>query len=265
MSLGKDLSSARERKGLTIQQVKESTQIDIRYLKALEKEELSILPDKEIALSYLDTYGSFLNLEVKDLTSQFNKLWSDTNTAKDFLKESLADKQQKSVFQSYKNIFLIASVAILIAISIFTFGAKPDKQTNENPNTIANNPSPEATEPKLQSDKEDISDANTPASSNETINQEINDKPVGAILPANIAIEVAAIRGDCWLEVTVDGKLALYRLVKVGEEPLQFTGTQEINILIGNAAAVDMTFNGESLGPLGTEGQVVRKVLKNLD
>ena len=41
----------------------------------------------------------------------------------------------------------------------------------------------------------------------------------------------------------------------------EFRGAQQLRFTFGNAAAVDVSCNGKALGPLGSEGQVVSRVL----
>lgn len=74
-------------------------------------------------------------------------------------------------------------------------------------------------------------------------------------------VEIIPSRGDCWIEVRVDDELVLYRMVYMGEDSMVFKGTKKIDILLGNAAAVDIIQNGESFGALGNEKQVVRRII----
>lgn len=74
MSFGNELKSAREAQALSIQDV--ATRIKIRgdYLRALEAEDLGVLPERTFARSYLQSYGRALGLDPAGLLRDFDRL-----------------------------------------------------------------------------------------------------------------------------------------------------------------------------------------------
>jgi hypothetical protein len=62
-----------------------------------------------------------------------------------------------------------------------------------------------------------------------------------------------------WLQVTVDGEVVLASLVEAGEDP-SWTGQESIALVIGNAGGAYLTVNGEEIGYLGEEGEVIEAV-----
>jgi hypothetical protein len=82
-----------------------------------------------------------------------------------------------------------------------------------------------------------------------------------ASLPSFIAGDRVAlsitVTERTWARVIVDGETQLEGQV-VGGTILQYQG-QEIIVLVGNAIAFDVTFNGQPLGPIGDRGQVVER------
>ena len=73
-------------------------------------------------------------------------------------------------------------------------------------------------------------------------------------------VSVSVRGGDAWIQATVNGNLVAGtgRVFKEGESA-SFTGS-EVRIRTGNAAATQVTFNGNFLGPIGGQGEVVEKV-----
>lgn len=66
-SIGVRLRQAREERRLTLQQVAEATRVRVRYLEALEADDLSTMPSAAQARGFLRIYAEFLGLDVEAL------------------------------------------------------------------------------------------------------------------------------------------------------------------------------------------------------
>jgi cytoskeletal protein RodZ len=73
-SLGNKLRSARESKGCDYGQVGRETNIAIRYIEALEKEDFSQFPGEPYVLGFLRNYGDYLGLDVNELMALYRNL-----------------------------------------------------------------------------------------------------------------------------------------------------------------------------------------------
>jgi cytoskeletal protein RodZ len=73
-SLGNKLKTAREEKDLTYGEVSKETNITIRYLEALEKEDFSVFPGEPYALGFLKNYGEYLGLNPEELNFLYRSL-----------------------------------------------------------------------------------------------------------------------------------------------------------------------------------------------
>lgn len=63
IDIGSTLRQTREHRGLDLQDVAEATRIRVRYLAALENEQLAQLPEDVYARAFMRTYADFLGLE----------------------------------------------------------------------------------------------------------------------------------------------------------------------------------------------------------
>ena len=72
-----------------------------------------------------------------------------------------------------------------------------------------------------------------------------------------IVVRAEATEG-VWIRVTIDGQLAQEGLLAVGERTL-WSGQQSIHIRSGNARALSVSVNGQDLGPLGTQDEVIER------
>jgi len=73
-SLGEILISAREAKGVTIDDAAKDTKITSRYLEALEREDFSGFPGEAYITGFLKNYGEYLDLEVDELLEVYRAL-----------------------------------------------------------------------------------------------------------------------------------------------------------------------------------------------
>lgn len=73
-SLGEKLRKARENLGLSYEDVYRDTNISVRYLQALEKEEFSQFPGEPYLLGFLRNYGEYLGLNAQELLSQYRSM-----------------------------------------------------------------------------------------------------------------------------------------------------------------------------------------------
>ncbi len=59
-----------------------------------------------------------------------------------------------------------------------------------------------------------------------------------------------------WIRITVDDEVVYQELAQPGLI-LQYEGEQSIQVYTGNGAGLDITYNGQGLGPMGERGEVV--------
>jgi len=74
MSFGNELKAAREALSLSIQDVAGRIKIRGDYLRALEAEDLKVLPERTFTRAYLQTYARELGLDASLLLRDFDRL-----------------------------------------------------------------------------------------------------------------------------------------------------------------------------------------------
>ena len=73
-SLGEKLKTARNEKGLSLDQISRETNISIRYLEALETENFAVFPGEPYVIGFLKNYGAYLDLDVQKVISLYRAL-----------------------------------------------------------------------------------------------------------------------------------------------------------------------------------------------
>lgn len=82
--------------------------------------------------------------------------------------------------------------------------------------------------------------------------------PSPSAVPKAVSLRVVAGDSPSWLGVTnADGAQLFWNVLPAGESE-QFTDASKLNVIVGNAAAVDVVVNGHDLGHPGSSGQVFR-------
>ncbi len=73
-TIGQRLKAEREEQRLTLEKVFEATRIRVLYLRALEADDLSVLPSPVQARGYLRNYAEFLGLDFDAILEEMHAL-----------------------------------------------------------------------------------------------------------------------------------------------------------------------------------------------
>ena len=238
--VGETLRQARKEKGISLKEAEEATKINIKYLKALENEDYQIIPGRVYSLGFLRIYAQYLDLDVRETVSQYKMIAPEKElkmavgaTSRRASRTVLSEQRRPK----YKNFIWVGLVTLLIAIifSGFVYSRMmPDTNGNSDPEqkAVVNNGNPPITNPSAS--------------------------PVTG-LETGVEVMVAVKTEHCWLGVTVDGEHAFSGTLAPGENKV-FRGQKEVNIIFGNAGAVQVTQNGRDVGSIGLRGKVVSRL-----
>jgi cytoskeleton protein RodZ len=73
-SPGEKLKTARNEKGLSIDQVSHDTNITVRYIEALEEENYGVFPGEPYIIGFIKNYSAYLELDVQKILSLYKAL-----------------------------------------------------------------------------------------------------------------------------------------------------------------------------------------------
>ena len=71
MKFGESLRKERELRGITLEEISEHTKVHPRFLEAIEKDDLSVLPAKAFAKGFLRSYARMVDLDEGFVLSNF--------------------------------------------------------------------------------------------------------------------------------------------------------------------------------------------------
>lgn len=232
--IGATLRSAREKLGNSVEEAAWRTRIKPDYLRALEDERFEEIGHHAIARGHLHTYARYLGLEADSLAREYRRRFEHSEPSP----IERLNEQVKESRRPPKPKWLIAALlssAVLIAASLTGIVRGPGPRT----------PAPAGPLAKLPSSLEA---SNQPTSAPTAVVPAVPVSPVSISLVAS---------GRSWLRVTLDGEVAFEGTLTAGTTK-SFSGTERIDVVIGNAGAVRLVVNGEDRGPAGRTGQVYR-------
>ena len=254
--IGTLLYTERRKKGLEIVDVEQATGIRGIYLQALEQGKYEALPGEVYVKGFIRNYGNFLGLDGGHLVHLYNEATAPATAAP--VQAATTASQQPVVkkmdsltkHSMGKKSISTMVVAFILALSVWGLYAWQKSQPIKSP--VAKETS--ATVPKqATAGPTPVAPSTYPAST----------PPAGAaasVLPATsrAVVLVARYTDRCWTSVIADGK-TLYEGIPKMNDTFTWEADRQIVVNFGNAAAVDLTFNGQPVGKVGGAGDVVVK------
>lgn len=265
--VGDILRSEREKQRLTIKDVEHETSIRALYIEAIEKGDQKALPSEVYVKGFIRNYADFLHLDADALARQYREEIHGIEEAAPVVAAipvaeggehgpfSSGSDFRERVQKSHRTQNILVTVGVILIAFIgsiyYFFGDEP--AAKQKPNSAASGgmirQEPPAVRSSASSSKESVSPAAEPSMESAT----------AAAASVNRGVEVSAkFTGRCWIQAVTDGKV-VYEGTAEPNQTLSWKGADRIAVTVGNAGAVDIVYNGRSLGRLGKEGDVVEK------
>lgn len=236
--LGTALRRARRRRKISLAQAARDTRIGIRYLTALERgASLEEFPAPVFARAFLREYARYLRLEAEPLI-QLLAPYEPPPVA-----PSLAVLTRAAPPRRERGRIVALAVAAVVSVLLVLAADDPLQRTATPASGL------EETIPSAAPETGETSDATAPA----------EDITRGVVEPGTITADLRT--GDrSWLRIIADGAVVYEGMTPKGWSG-SFSGAERVEILIGNAGAVELLVNGRSMGPLGAAGEVRRLLI----
>ncbi len=289
--LGEWLRQRREESDISLEQAEADTRIRLSYLEALESEDFDTLPDPVVGRGFARNYATYLGLDPKEAADRFSRLVAPPEPESlsvegptPFTREPFRPVPLHEIRGSGGRWRWLVALAIilLVALSLLAWWQYPriagwlgQLQASAPAETEA--PTAEATEADL------VTATHTPALVAETTSTEtaksteatptleltltptLTPSPSPSPSPpvyTGIFLELV-FTDTSWIQVTVDGVREFQGELDTGTYRSWY-GEERIELRVGNAGAVLVTINGQSLGTLGEPGDVVDRVFEKV-
>lgn len=232
-SFGLYLQSIRLEKNISLQKVAEETRIAISALKLIEKENLESLPDGIFLKGFLRSYAQVIGADSDKAVKLYEaRLGMESRLAK------VAGSGFQSRLSPWRNLVLSLIVMLaVIVLSLYGF-SRFQRQT----------PMPETAETAGSSE---VAQEETSAGPNATDAK----KGTSSQPRESWVLQITALE-DTWVKIIADNQAAKEYNLKSGEQLKEGAATG-YNLLIGNAAGLELKLNGKPVKISGKAGEVV--------
>jgi len=290
-----NLKAVRESRGLTLKDMSFSTRVSYSNLKAIEEQKFELLPEPIYARAFIGAYAGALDIDGKKILSLYDKYLEGLEPPEDKngILKKLVGKKRHTGFWIW-----LAIVSCVIALIGFFFLYQWDKDGRremeerapveeiENAEELkdfsGDMPAPEkdgiATEedgktPEAEdtrstdiSNVDDIKDASQVIEEDRQPEIETEQPKEEAVPDEAVAVEegpytlVIEASELTWIQISKDEEPLFEVMLRPGDRITEET-SEKFDLIIGNAAGVNVSFQGKPLGSLGKHGEVVHLTL----
>ena len=233
-TLGQDLKRERELRGISLKEIADTTKINSRFLKALEEDQIDLLPGKFFIKGIIRAYTGHLGLDTEDFLNQFmeeERLRSEMEDGP--TPKTKNEKPDSGRMRSFLLFCLIVIVLASVLTAVYLI----------------------------------LRDRNVPVLEEQILRTNLPEKP--SSVPDELEEEIKAaekimvmnldFQEDTWIQIISDGILVLDGNQSPG---FQFRATAENELIIhcGNLGGFTYSINGRTGRRLGRSGDVLRDI-----
>ena len=292
-----DPKAIRESMGLTLRGISSSTRVSLSNLKAIENQKFGLLPEPIYTRAFIDAYARTLDIDGKEILALYDKYLDGLEPDEDRNKilKKLAGKKHHTKFWVW---LVIVSCVIVSTGSLYFYqwstddsremkerapveeienageiqdlsgdvpAPEKDGITTEEDDKILETESPDLSGSTDISDVDDIEDTgqieedSQPDVEGEQPKEEAapDEAVMGKEGPYTLVIKASEWT---WIQINRDEEPPFEVMLRPGERITE-KASEKFGLIIGNAAGVDISFQGESLGLMGKHGEVVHLTL----
>ncbi len=265
-SVGEKLRNERQRQNRSISAIASETCISARYLEAIEKDDLSVLPGGFFYKSFVKQYSSALGLDFSSVETDVEKVMpAEVQDPLPALSASYQVAKTEGRISLFPNRAIWAGALLLTTLAggggFYHWWQKNQPGAGDPvPDPVqvvqaAPAAAPPVTE-KSVSAPETVAPVPAPDSGTAPAADPNMDSRVDTQKPESGKLSVGlSARERTWVSVSSDGK-TVFSGVLDASQTKNIEGLGNAKLLTGNAAGLDVRWNGKSIGPLGTRGQV---------
>lgn len=231
---GVEFRAIRESRGLTVDRIASATRIPVRYIEAIDRDDVRALPARPYLRGFVAAYGRELGLDPAATVARYFSQLGPAPPAPVMAADVPYDEP------SYSRPWAIAVVALAALLLLPTLNRW--RTTVETPQPAVAGTT--GTSPAAASAAGAPAAAVPAATDHGTIVQG----------PSDLVVSMTFKR-PCWLSASADGTRIVYTTMEPGSTQV-LKARREIKIRVGDAGAAAWTLNGRAQTPIGGPGEV---------
>lgn len=258
-SFGENLRRERELRGVTLAALATTTKISVRYLNALESEQFDRLPGGVFNRGFVRSIARSLGLDEREWVAAFARAAEEEPEA--LARYAATPSRPRTTRESWIRFALLAMLFGAGLFAVHTVRARRAAEATPAPVSSLRTTAPAKTLPAATAPGPRLAAAH--ASAHEPGAQSLPEIPQAQTRKGGLQLQVFAIE-DAWVSVVNDDRKLYQGLMRSGETR-HFTAPDKLLLRTGNASALVLTLNGETLAPLGNPGEVKSITLSRKD
>ena len=280
-AFGDRLRREREMRGITLDEITESTKISRRHLEALESEHFDQLPGGVFNKGFVRAYARFLGIDEDQAVADYSTASNEQPEPENKFPLEIHEEPKRQLNPRRSKIPLVFAGAALAGVLVgygFWTKSKPHGSaavetqppastvnepmapapqavggsSSESVKTSAQSaPSKPATKP-IPQETEAVQASSTHTS---TATADVSaDPPPSSVEKQNAFFVQVKAKEDSWVSIVADGKSVMQRVLAADKQKKIKAGKTLI-LRTGNAGGIEVSFNGRPLGALGNENE----------
>ncbi|MFC5724706.1 helix-turn-helix domain-containing protein [Streptomyces gamaensis] len=245
-SIGRALQLARTNAGLTVDEVSSTTRVRVPILQAIEQDDFSRCGGHVYARGHIRVLARTVGLDPAELIAQYEAEHGGRPSATPapplFDTERIRPEPRRPNWTAAMVAAIVAVVGF-VGFTLFNGGTKGVGSTTADPPSTKPSPPPSAPPaPGKQSGQR----------------PETGDSAIAAAPANQVTVKLTAENGQTWMSAKDhNGRLLEEGVLKQGTSAT-FTDSKRIDLILGNAGAVQLFVNGKEIKNVGESGQVQR-------
>jgi len=279
-TFGENLRREREMRGVTLEEISESTKISTRILKALESDQFSDLPGGIFTRNFIRAYAQYLGLDEEHALAEYKR--AAGSPSDNDLSRLVPNRTFSPSGGPRGRLLPWLVIAILLGSGYAVYryshravvvppAPQPAATTPSSPTAPASNPATAPSGAGAGTGAGGTSSAGESAPQTPSGSSPAGANPAaapGAASAANAAssapelgegdlvLQVSTTE-DVWMAVAADGK-TLWQHLMPANSTRTFRAKDSFDVTTGNAQGTSLTLNGQAQKPLGREGEFKR-------
>ncbi len=261
-SFGDKLRREREMRGVTLDEISESTKISRRHLESLEKEDFESLPGGVFNKGFVRAYARFLGIDEDQAVADYVAVAGDAAPPEDKFPLEIHEEPNRELNPRRSNAPVLLAVAALVGVLIGYGLWVRNKRAAHAEGVSANVPSPVAdaqphtAAPGRHAAAEVQVASRTPVPAPQTVagTTSLEEAQGGRKKAEHTFFIVIKAKEDSWISVIADGKTVTQGVLNQDKQRLIKAG-KEIILKTGNAGGIEVSYNGRPLGAIGSESE----------
>jgi cytoskeleton protein RodZ len=257
-SMGTYLRAARRRRRISIDRAADETKIRSDFLMRMESDEFDFLAPAYVR-GFLKTYTRYLRVDPEPLVAEFDRRFGGRVDTAQIIASQRKSKRRRRGMREPRRISSWAIAAMFAAgvllfmglIGIAQDDSPPTRPSRDRDSGVVADERESTPSPTPDEDDEDEA---TPTPT--TTPEEDEDALAFA---DGIELEIVASTAPCWVDVTTDGNNTFSDTLALGQSET-FEADDEMTIILGFPAGVELIVNGRNLGSPGGNNPLTLKL-----